>query len=147
MRGLVPPPPPPGSGKRKRVSLRLKLKPHERVIIGGAVIRNGASRLELHIENHVPLLRESDILSPSAAKTPCQRIYLALQLMYVDPERLDEHEATYLELTKDVLLAAPSSAKLIDPINELVAAGKHYQAIKSAKALLEYELELHSHGA
>lgn len=129
------------------MSLRLKLKPHERVIIGGAVIRNGASRIELHVENQVPLLRESDILSPSAAKTPCQQVYLALQLMYVDPERVDEHEATYKALVRDVVVAAPSSARLIERINEQVAAGKHYQAIKSAKALLEYERELHTHGA
>jgi len=51
--------------------LRLTLKSQERVIIGGAVVKNGDSRTELHVENKVPILRETDILSPKLVKTPC----------------------------------------------------------------------------
>ncbi len=128
------------------MALRLTLKPHERVIIGGAVVRNGASRVELYLENEVPLLREGDILSPRAADTPCRRIYLALQLMYVDPERMADHRRTYHELAADVLAAAPSSRQLLDLIDNHVSVGRYYQAIKSAKALVKYEKELLGHG-
>ena len=68
--------------------LTLQLKPHERVILGGAVVCNGRSRARLVIENEVPVLRESDILSPRLVRTPCQRIDMALQLLYLDPARL-----------------------------------------------------------
>ena len=125
--------------------LRLSLKPHERVIIGGAVIRNSETRSEVLIENEVPILRETDILSPTNVNTACERIYLALQLMYVDPQRRDEHERTFAQLVQDVLVAAPSLAGLIEEIMELADAGRLYQALKSAQTLLQREKELINH--
>jgi flagellar protein FlbT len=126
--------------------LRLTLKPQERVIIGGAVVRNGDSRIELFIENQVPILREADILSPGAVETPCERIYLAVQLMYVDPDNQTQHRQLYSEFVRDVLEAAPSTAQYLDEVNKQVDAGRFYQALKSAKGLLEYEQELLSGG-
>lgn len=127
------------------MALRLKLKAGERVIIGGAVIRNGTARTELLVENEVPLLRESDILSPRAVRTPCERIYLALQLLYVDPERSDEHRATLQALVGDVAQAAPSCRRFLTTIESHVAAGQLYQALKGAKGLLQHEHELMNH--
>ena len=124
------------------MALRLTLRPHERVIVGGAVVRNGESRCELLIENEVPVLREPDILSPSAVRTPCERIYLALQLMYVDHERFAEHLVTYEKLAAEVLQAAPSLAPALQAIEEQVGADRIYQALKSARGLLHREQEL-----
>jgi flagellar protein FlbT len=124
------------------MALRLTLRPHERVIISGAVIRNGESRCELLIENEVPVLREADILSPSAVRTPCERIYLALQLMYVDQDRSAQHRVTYEELVSEVLQAAPSLAPSLQAIGEQVGAGRFYQALKGAHGLLHREREL-----
>ena len=128
------------------MSLRLVLKPHERVIIGGAVVRNGPTRTQFHVENEVPLLREIDILSPGDADTPCRRVYLALQLMYVDPDRHEDHKHTYRELVDDVRTAAPSSDGLLAEIEDHVDAGRYYQALKRARALLHFEEELLTHG-
>ena len=124
------------------MALRLTLKPHERVIVGGAVIRNGDSRSALLIENEVPVLREPDILSPSAVRTPCERIYMALQLMYVDEERITEHQATYIELAAEALHAAPSLAPVLRTIEEQIMVGRIYHALKSARELLHREREL-----
>lgn len=121
------------------MALRLNLKPGERVIISGAVVQNGDSRAELLIENRVPILRQSDILSPGSVKTPCERIYLALQLMYVDSEHAASHRATFEGLAGEVEDAAPSCRRLIERTRSLVAAGRIYQAIKSARALLGHE--------
>jgi len=119
--------------------LKLTLKSNEKIIIGGAVVRNGDSRTELHIENKVPVLREADILRPTAVKTPCEQIYLAVQLMYVDGDKHEQHRRQYDTLVGDVLSAAPSTEPLVGVMTEEVTAGRHYQALKSAKALLEYE--------
>ncbi len=124
------------------MALRLTLKPHERVIVGHAVVRNGDSRASLLIENEVPVLREGDILSPSAVRTPCERIYMALQLMYVDEERVTEHQATYIELAAEALHAAPSLAPVLRTVEEQIMAGRIYQALKSARELLHREREL-----
>ncbi len=122
--------------------LRLTLKSQERVIIGGAVVKNGDSRTELHVENKVPILRETDILSPKLVKTPCEQIYLAVQLMYVDGDNIEQHRRLYNNLVDDVLIAAPSTTPLVGAMHSEVIAGRHYQALKSAKALMEYEKEL-----
>jgi flagellar protein FlbT len=121
------------------VPLRLSVKPHERLIIGGAAVRNGDTRAELLIDNEVPVLRESDILSPSAVRTPCERIYLAIQLMYVDAEHLDRHLKTYRGLTADVRAAAPSLHGPLTVVDECVHQGRYYHALKSARALIDHE--------
>lgn len=127
------------------MSLKLMLKPHERLIIGGAVVRNGGKTAELHVENTVPILRGKEILSQESADSPCKRIYLAIQLMYIDEKNLSEYHAIYWELVREVLAAAPSTAAIIDRINELVLDGTYYQALKKTKELLRYEEELLSH--
>lgn len=124
------------------MALRLTLKPNERVIIGGAAVRNGSTRAEFLIENRVPVLREPDILSPSAVRTPCERVVLALQLLYVDVDQADEHCKTYRELIADVAEAAPSCRQLIDDIDLLVQSGQYYQALKRARDLLDHERDL-----
>ena len=124
------------------VALRLVLKPHERLIVGGAVLRNGSARAELMIENTVPVLRERDILSPSTATTPCEMIYLTIQLMYVEPQSVSQQRHTYQVLLHDVLTAAPSTRDLISRIDADVAAGRYYQALKTARELLTYEHSL-----
>jgi len=119
--------------------LRLTLKPHERAILGGAVLTNGRHRAELFVETEVPVLRGSDILSPSLVTTPCERILLAIQLTYVDPQRRTLHEQTYRALVEDVLDASPSSRRLMEPIDAQVRAGNYYAALKLGRELLAFE--------
>ena len=124
------------------MALRLSLRPNERVIISGAVIRNGETRTELLIENKVPVLRETDIMSPAAARTPCERIYLALQLMYVDPDQEAKHTTMLRTLVADVLVAAPSCRTMIEQIEASVTDGQLYHALKDARKLMDHEREL-----
>ncbi len=124
------------------MALKITLKPHERMIVGGAVVSNGDARSSLIIENNVPILREQDILSEKKAITPCTRIYFVIQLMYVDEKNLAEHHTLYWRLVKDVVQAAPSTMPLIEQINELILSSKYYQALKKAKKLIEYEQEV-----
>jgi len=70
------------------MALKLTLRPNERVVIGGAVLSNaGLHVAHVLVENESPILRSKDILRPEDATTPCRRIYLAIQLMYVEPSR------------------------------------------------------------
>lgn len=124
------------------MALKLALKPHERIIIGGAVIRNGASSCHLLIENNVPILRQADILAEADANSPCRRIYFVIQLLYIDGDRNSELQPMYWELVSDVLSAAPSMKDLISQISQLIIKAKFYQALKIAKKLIQYEEEL-----
>ena len=124
------------------MALKISLRPHERLIIGNAVIENGGNRSEFTIENNVPILREKDILSVNEADSPCRRIYFVLQLMYIDEKNLAVHHKTYWELVKDVIEAAPSTVGLIDQISWYIMGHKYYQALKLTKKLIEYEQEV-----
>jgi len=124
------------------MALKLTLKPHERIIIGGAVIKNGAASCHLLIENNVPILRQTDILSESEANSPCRRIYFIIQLLYIDGDKNPELQPMYWELVSDVLGAAPSMKDMISQISQLIIKAKFYQALKIAKKLIQYEEEL-----
>jgi flagellar biosynthesis repressor protein FlbT len=121
------------------MGLKISLKPDEQIIIGGAVLKNGGARSDFVIENSVPILRRKDIMSVADANSPCRRIYFTIQLMYVDEKNLEEHRATYWKLVKDVTNAAPSTTLQIDRISDHLLHDRHYQALKQAKKLIEYE--------
>ncbi len=122
--------------------LKLTLKPNERVVIGGAVITNGTSSAHIIIENNVPILRQSDILSESQANTPCRRIYFVIQLIYIDQAQSAKLQPLYWDLAREVLEAAPSMNSLISKISQFIIENKMYQALKAARKLIQYEEEL-----
>ena len=128
------------------MALKVEIKPGERIIIGESIITNNGHRARLFIEGSEPILREKDILRPEDAQTPCQKIYLAVQMMYLakDPK---QHFDAYFELVKDVQEAAPSTMGQIDNINDQILAGSYYKALKEAKALISYEKELMENAA
>lgn len=126
------------------MALKVELKPNERIILGTAVIRNGEQRARLFIEGDAPILREKDILTPATANTPAKRIYLAVQLMYLNQD-LSPHNEVYFPLVRDFLSAAPSALPLIAEINNRILSGNLYKALKAAKDLVAYEEELIAH--
>lgn len=127
------------------MSLKLTLKPHEKVIIGGAVIHNGPSASHFSIENNVPILRQRDILTQDNATTPCRRIYMAIQLMYIDERNSTELHPVYWDLVKEVLEAAPSMKDLLSQVSQYILDGNFYQALKTARKLIQHEEELFRH--
>lgn len=123
------------------MALKVELKPGERFILGDSVITNDDQRTRLFIEGSSPILREKDILRLEDADSPCKKIYLLVQMMYLttDPSR---HHDTYFEFVKDVLKAAPSTAPYLDAINSKILTGEMYKALKDARKLIEHETEL-----
>jgi flagellar biosynthesis repressor protein FlbT len=125
------------------MGLVLTLKPQERIILGGAVVRNnGAYSTQLMIETHTPILRCPNILPESGINTPCGRIYMAIELMYIQPERREETMQLYLALTSEVLAVASSMTPALEEVSRLVAAREYYKALQKMKRLLKYEKQL-----
>ena len=127
--------------------LRISLKANERLIVGGAVVRNGSSRADLLIENDVPILRGKEVMGLEEADSPCRRIYFAIQLMYIDEKNAVEHHKLYWQLVQDVLEASPSMGPFLTDISGRIADGKFYQALKIARKLIAYEGDLIRHAA
>lgn len=126
------------------MALKVELKPHERIIIGTVVIRADDQRTRLFIEGEAPILREKDILTHRTADTPAKRIYLAVQLMYLDQD-VGKHHEIYFTLVREFLEAVPSSAMAITELNNRILNGDLYKALKAAKKLINYESELLAH--
>ncbi len=123
------------------MALKVELKPNERIIIGQVVIRNGDGRARFFIEGAAPILREKDILTGQTANTPAKRIYLCVQIMYL--EGFDSIQSDlYFDLINDFLGAAPSARSICGEINNRILSGDFYKALKTAKELIAYEKKL-----
>lgn len=121
------------------MTLILKLKPAEKVIVGDAIITNNSDmRATLHIEGNVPKLREKDIMLEQDATSPCRRIYLAVQLMYLSREPHKMHKL-FFDLVKQVQEAAPSTTVFFAKIGEHMMNDEYYKALKEVRNLIAYE--------
>ena len=125
------------------MALKITLKPGERMIIGGAVVTNANSAsCDLVVENKTPILRQKDILTEEMADSPCRRIYLAVQLMYIDEANLSSYHKAFWELVGDLVKAVPRTVGLVDAISEMILQRNYYQALKMTKRLIDYEQEV-----
>lgn len=123
------------------MALVIDLKPAERIIIGNALITNDNNRTRLHIEGDAPILREKDILRQEEANSPCKRIYMSIQLMYLSSEPATMHDL-YFEQVHAVQNAAPSTATFFMKINDYIMKNQYYKALKEARSLIDHEEEV-----
>lgn len=123
------------------MALIIDLKPSERVIIGTALITNDDTRTRLHIEGDAPILREKDIMREDEANSPCKRIYLTVQLMYLSKEPASLHEL-YFQQIREIQSAAPSTTTFFMVINDHILNNNYYKALKEARNLIDHEQEL-----
>ena len=121
--------------------LKLTLKPGERVILAGTVIKNGPTVAHLQIESQATLLRQKDILTEAEATSPCKKIYLIVQLMYIGG-MTEELSKLFWDMAREVLTAAPSTNVLISQVSTYIVDLNFYSALKIAKKLITYEEEL-----
>lgn len=128
------------------MSLKVELKPHERLIVGNCVITNSDQRTRLFIDGKSPILREKDILTPTTANSPAKRVYLAVQLMYLE-DNIETLRSDYFALVNDIVTAAPSCIPIVDEINNDILTGALYKALKAARRLIQYEQDLISNAA
>lgn len=123
------------------MALKIELKPFERIIIGESLITNSDTRARFIIEGNAPILREKDILTSATANTPMKRIYLCVQMMYLEND-IAKYQALYFEFVKDVLAAAPSFKKPIEAASNHILSGSFYKALKEIKKLVAREEQL-----
>ena len=124
------------------MSLKIRLKPHEKILIGQAVIKNGDKAVEFQIENKVSILREKEIMKEDAVDTPSKRLYFLVQLMYVDQGNLVNYHNSYWEQVREIIAAAPSTTAYIEEISLFLLEQNYYSALKAARKLVEYEKKL-----
>ena len=128
------------------MALKVELKPGEKLLVGNCIITNSDQRTRLFIDGRAPILREKDILTAETANTPAKRIYLAVQLMYIE-EDIGLTRDQYFTLVNDFLEAVPSAREIVNQINNEILTGQLYKALKAAQRLIEYEQDLLNHAS
>ena len=126
------------------MALKVELKPGEKLLVGNCIITNSDQRTRLFIDGRAPILREKDILTAETANTPAKRVYLAVQLMYIEDD-ISTTRDTYFSLVNEFILAVPSATDLVNQINNEILTGQLYKALKASQRLIEYEQDLISH--
>ncbi|WP_420134744.1 flagellar biosynthesis repressor FlbT [Rhodopseudomonas sp.] len=121
--------------------LRVELKPFERIVIGQSVITNSDSRTTFLIDGDAPILREKDILTADTANTPVKRVYLCVQMMYLQND-IPAYQDLYLGFIKELLEAVPSFRDTIEATSNLILSGQLYKALRELRPLIKREEEL-----
>ena len=123
------------------MALKVELKPGEKLLVGNCIITNSDQRTRLFVEGNAPVLREKDILTPETANTSAERVYLAVQMMYIEDD-VDKMRDSYFTLVNELVTAAPSMTPIVDQINNEILTGHLYKALRAAKQLIQYEQEV-----
>jgi len=118
--------------------LRLELKPLERLIINGALIRNGDRRSTFLIETQSKFLRESEIITETEADTACKQIHLTLTVIYLADDPASGIDL-FFQQAAELIRLVPAAAPQVAAIAEAVEAGTFYPAIKLGRKLVEWE--------
>ena len=126
------------------MALRIELKPQERLIINGALIRNGDRRSVFVIENQCKFLRESEIITETEADTAAKRLCVTLQFIYL-ADTPPEAEDLFVRQATEILRASPSMAPYLLAIQDELSAQQYHRAIKRGRELIAYERELLGH--
>jgi len=121
--------------------LRVELKPGERIIIGQSVITNSDTRTAFLIDGDAPILREKDILTSETATTPVKRIYLCVQMMYLEND-IPGYQELYLGFMKELMEAVPSFRDQLAEVSNLILSGALYKALRELRVLIKREDEL-----
>lgn len=122
--------------------LRLKLGPNEQVLINGAVVQNGQSKVELKIKTpNTKILRLRDAIHPQDVDTPTKRVCYIAQLAVAgevrEPEALVEFRRGVAALQS--VFTNPNSARLMDEALASASNGNFYKALQHMRKLLPYE--------
>ena len=123
--------------------LKLTLRPHERVVVNGCVIRNGDRRQALTVENRADIVRESDLLKPEARATPVSKVYFLLQTALIRPETREQAIPLIQKGLVDLACCFGSEmrSRVMVAANH-VSASDYYKALSEMRAVLRYEAEL-----
>ncbi len=127
--------------------LKVNIKPGDKFVVNGAVMVAGNKGASLVLQNEATILLGKDIMQEDDAKTPAKRIYFTILLMYLDDQDRKKYYPMFMKLIEDFMEATTFNEvrKTLLHIVQDVNAGKYYRALKTCKALINYESEVLSY--
>ncbi|MGD9862227.1 MAG: flagellar biosynthesis repressor FlbT [Pseudodonghicola sp.] len=125
------------------MALRLTLKPNEKIVINGCVIRNADRRQTLTIENYADVVRGVDLLDEEEAATPVKKVYFFIQSALLRPEIRDDLRPIIQKNLAELvpIFNQQIGGHIFEAANH-VSAGNHYKAMRALREVMRYEDEL-----
>ena len=126
--------------------LKLTLKPDERIVVNGCMMRNSSRRHVLTIESHADVVRGHDLLDDDAPATPVTRVYYLIQTALIQKAVRDD----LLPLIQKQLAALattfghPSLGHVFEAAN-YVSIGDYYKALRALRPVIAHEADLFAH--
>lgn len=125
------------------MALNLTLKPFERIVVNGCMMRNGGRKTTLTIENRADIIRETDLLKPEAAATPVRAAYFLIQSALIYPDRRDAlTKSAQQQLAKLATVFTPQLARHVFEAANNVSMGEYFTALRELRPLMKRELEV-----
>jgi flagellar biosynthesis repressor protein FlbT len=122
------------------MGLHIKLRPNERLVLNGCVIKNGDRASSIEIENRADVLRGSEILDAEECNTPVSRVQNLIQVALVSADRRAALVPEILERLEEIGQAmAASSTQDIIGVSTMVREGDFYRAFKGLICVAERE--------
>lgn len=120
--------------------MRLSLRAGERIYINGAVLRVDR-KVALELLNDATFLLEAQVMQAADANTPLRQLYFIVQLMLIAPADIREASELFRQHHRAMLLLYENVEILagLRAIQNLVAIGRCYDALKSIRALFPVE--------
>lgn len=122
------------------MALRLTLKPNEKIIVNGCVIRNSDRRQVIMIENRADVVRDKDLLKEDEAGSPVKSVYFFIQSALLRPEIREEITPVIQKrLGKLVPVFHEEVTGHIFEAANHISQGQYYNAMRSLKEVMNYE--------
>lgn len=125
------------------MALQLTLKPFERLVINGCVVRNSTRKSTIVIETKADVVRGQDLLSKKAAVTPVNQVYFLVQTALTDPALQDKlRKPIQQQLAALATTFGPPTVHNVFEAANFVSQGDFYKALRSLRPLMKREAEI-----
>ncbi len=125
------------------MALNLTLKPYERIVVNGCMMRNGGRKSTITVETRADIVRETDLLKPDADATPVNTAYFLVQSALIYPERREKlAKAAQKQLAALATAFAPPNVQHVFEAANSVSRADYFKALRSLRPLMKREAEV-----
>ena len=124
------------------MALQLKLKPNERFVVEGVVLKNGPKRTTIEVCTRANVMREAHAMKPEAADTQVKKLYFVLQCMLLDSGPNETAEQDYAQRLSDLRTVFRGNQTVLEKLDEVDTRkkyGEFFKAMRAVDPLLKYE--------
>lgn len=130
------------------MALKLTLKPNERIVVNGCVLRNSGRRHVLTVESHADIVRGHDLLEPDGEATPVRQAYFLVQSALIRAELREKLVPLIQKQLADLVgcFGPDHRTKVFEAAN-FVSQGDYYKAMRALRPVMSREAEVLAYAA